>query len=179
MVNEFRFGTSYVPIGKTGLPFQNFRLSGDFPVGRTKKTFTRFTSQPEFPGICGKWETTPVNRIIKITHAHNLHVKVLVFVPFTIRTGLLQNLLKWFKKITLVLQYMYLQLNYASCNVKVDSLTFISFQENYQTAEIYFYSYHVYHSIKQYVIILLTSFFQIKFLDHYRFDLSYVSLLIK
>ena len=38
---------------------------------------------------------------------------------------------------------MYLQLNYASSNVKVDSLTFISFQENYQTAEIYFYSYHV------------------------------------
>ena len=74
---------------------------------------------------------------------------------------------------------MYLQLNYASSNVKVDSLTFISFQENYQTAEIYFYSYHVYHSIKQYVIVLLTSFFQIKFLDHYRFDLSYVSLLIK
>ena len=56
---------------------------------------------------------------------------------------------------------MYLQLNYASSNVKVDSLTFISFQENYQTAEIYFYSYHVYHS-KQYVIILLTSFFQFK-----------------
>ena len=28
-------------------------------------------------------------------------------------------------------------LNYASCNVKVDSLTFIYFQENYQTAEIY------------------------------------------
>ena len=25
----------------------------------------------------------------------------------------------------------------------VDSLTFINFQENYQTAEIYFYSYHV------------------------------------
>ena len=39
---------------------------------------------------------------------------------------------------------MYLQLNYASSNVKkVDSLTFISFQENYQIAEIYFYSYHV------------------------------------
>ena len=52
---------------------------------------------------------------------------------------------------------MYLQLNYASSNVKVDSLTFISFQENYQTAEIYFSSYHVYHSIKQYVIILLTT----------------------
>ena len=27
-----------------------------------------------------------VSRIIKITHAHNLHVKVLDFVPFTIRT---------------------------------------------------------------------------------------------
>ena len=89
-------------------------------------------------------------------------MKVLVFVPFTIRTDLLQNLPKRFKKITLALQYMYLQLNYASCNVKVDSLTFISFQENYQTAEIYFYSYHVYHSIKQYVIILLSSFFQFK-----------------
>ena len=35
---------------------------------------------------------------------------------------------------------MYLQLNYASNNVKVDSLTFISFQENYQTAD---YSYHI------------------------------------
>ena len=27
-----------------------------------------------------------VNKIIKITHAHNLHVKMLVFGPFTIRT---------------------------------------------------------------------------------------------
>ena len=27
-----------------------------------------------------------VNRIIKITHANNLHVKMLVFGPFTIRT---------------------------------------------------------------------------------------------
>ena len=27
-----------------------------------------------------------VNRIIKVTHAHNLHVKMLVFRPFTIRT---------------------------------------------------------------------------------------------
>ena len=34
-------------------------------------------------------------------------------------------------------------LNYVSCNVKVDSLTFISFQENYQAAEMYFHSYHV------------------------------------
>ena len=37
----------------------------------------------------------------------------------------------------------HLQLNYVSCNVKVDTLTFINFQENYQTAEIYFCSYHV------------------------------------
>ena len=38
---------------------------------------------------------------------------------------------------------MYLQLNYTSSNIKVDSLTFISFQENYQTAKIYFYLCHV------------------------------------
>ena len=37
----------------------------------------------------------------------------------------------------------HLQLNYVSCKVKVDSLTFINFQENYQTAEIYFHSSHV------------------------------------
>ena len=37
----------------------------------------------------------------------------------------------------------HLQLNYVSCNLKVDSLTFIKFQENCQTAEIYFCSYHV------------------------------------
>ena len=54
-----------------------------------------------------------------------------------------ENFLKGFLKITSALQYMYLQLNYASSKIKVDSITFISFQENYQTAEIYFYSYHV------------------------------------
>ena len=42
-----------------------------------------------------------VNRIIKITQAHNLHLRVLDFIPFTIRTYnnancLLQNLLKRF-----------------------------------------------------------------------------------
>ena len=36
-----------------------------------------------------------------------------------------------------------MELHYVSRNVKVDSLTFINFQENYQTAEIYFYLYHV------------------------------------
>ena len=30
--------------------------------------------------------SNPVNRIIKITHGHNLHVKLLDFVPCTIRT---------------------------------------------------------------------------------------------
>ena len=55
---------------------------------------------------------------------------------------LLQNFLKRFKEITSA-SLQHLQLNYVSCNVKVDSLTFINFQENYQTAEIYFCSYHV------------------------------------
>ena len=41
-----------------------------------------------------------VNRIIKITLAHNLHVKMFVF-----------------------------KLNYVSCNVKVDNLTFINICE--------------------------------------------------
>ena len=30
--------------------------------------------------------SNPVDRIIKITHAHNLHMKMLDFGPFTIRT---------------------------------------------------------------------------------------------
>ena len=43
----------------------------------------------------------PVNRIMKITHADNLHMKMLDFSPFTIRTGknadcLLENFLKRF-----------------------------------------------------------------------------------
>ena len=54
---------------------------------------------------------------------------------------LLENFSNDFKKSPRLLQH--LPLNYASCNVKVDSPTFINFQENYQTAEIYFYSYHV------------------------------------
>ena len=31
-------------------------------------------------------QSNPLNRIIKITHAHNLDVKMLDFIPFTIRT---------------------------------------------------------------------------------------------
>ena len=81
---------------------------------------------------------------------------------------------------TLALQYMYLLLIYASCNVKVDSLTFISFQENYRTAEIYFYSYYVIPLNKTMLLFCqLTSSNFTKFPDHYSFDLSYVSLLIK
>ena len=60
--------------------------------------------------------------------------------------------------------------------VHLDSLTFISFQENYhETVEIYFYSYHVI-PLNKTVIILSTSFFEF---DCYRFDLSYASLLTK
>ena len=32
--------------------------------------------------------SNPASRIIKITHAHNLYVKMLDFVPFTVRTYL-------------------------------------------------------------------------------------------
>ena len=72
-----------------------------------------------------------VNRIIKITHAHNLHVKMLVFDPFTIRTLKKRKLFttkfsQRFEEITLA-SLQHLQLNYVSCNVKVDSLTFINF----------------------------------------------------
>ena len=51
------------------------------------------------------------------------------------------------------------QFNHASCNAKVDSLPSIYFQENYETAKIYFCSYHVIpDSVEQYLIILSTSF---------------------
>ena len=56
---------------------------------------------------------------------------------------------------------MYLQLTYTSSNVKVDNLTFISFQENYQTAKIYFYLCHVIPLNKTISILLVsTRFFQ-------------------
>ena len=89
-----------------------------------------------------------VNRIIKITHAHNLHVRMLDFDPFTIRTlkkRKLSTKKNFFKRVILRnrLGFITTSANYASCNVMADSLTFINFQENYQTAEIYFYSYHV------------------------------------
>ena len=57
------------------------------------------------------------------------------------------------------------------------SLTFINFQENCQTADMKYISIHImlFHSVKQYVIILSTSFFQIEIRDCYLFDLSYAS----
>ena len=65
-----------------------------------------------------------------------------------------ENFLKRFLKITSALQYMYLQLNYASYNVNVDSLTFINFQENYQLKLPKYISTYImlFHSIKQYLI---------------------------
>ena len=40
IVNGKRISIRNVPIAKTGLPFQNFRLSRNFPVRRTKKSFS-------------------------------------------------------------------------------------------------------------------------------------------
>ena len=83
-----------------------------------------------------KWShSNRVNRIIKITHAQFAREDVGLW-PFYN-----QNFLTQFKEITSA-SLRQLQLNYVSCNVKVDSLTFINFQENYQTAELYFCSYH-------------------------------------
>ena len=84
-----------------------------------------------------------VNRIIKITHAHNLHVKMLIFGPFTIRKRQLKRGKLFNYKIFSNDFKKSPRLYCVSCNVKVDSLTFINFQENYQTAEIYFYLYDV------------------------------------
>ena len=82
-----------------------------------------------FPGLSVReFELSHSNlasRIIKITHAHNLHVKVLDFglLQF-VRKKNVNCLLENLKKITSA-SFHYLQLNYASCNVKVDSLAFI------------------------------------------------------
>ena len=40
LVNGKRISIRNVPIGKMGLPFQNFRLSREFSVAQTKKSFT-------------------------------------------------------------------------------------------------------------------------------------------
>ena len=40
LVNGKRISIRNVPIGKMGLPFQNFRLSPEFSVAQTKKSFT-------------------------------------------------------------------------------------------------------------------------------------------
>ena len=42
-------------VSTPGPPFQNFRLSREFSSGTNPKKRLSFTSQPEFPGICGKW----------------------------------------------------------------------------------------------------------------------------
>ena len=74
-----------------------------------------------------------LNRIIEITQKHNLHVKMLVFRPFTIRklkTGKFftakfsQTILRNHPGFIITLQ-----LNYVSCNVKVDNLTIFNICE--------------------------------------------------
>ena len=104
-----------------------------------------------------------INRIIKITHANNLHMKMLDF-------GLLQFVRKLFtRKFSQTI--LKNQLGFITTSaIKLCfmqrqgwySLTFINFQENYQIVKIYFYSYHViplYKTICK--IILSTSIFEI------------------
>ena len=95
---------------------------------------------------------------------HNLYLKMLNFGPFTIRRFKKRKLFtkKFFQTIFrnhLEASLQHLQLNYASCNVMIDSLTFTNFQENYQLPK--YISTHIMllHSIKQYLIIVSTSFF--------------------
>ena len=55
-INGKRTSIRYVRTGKTGLAFWNFRLSREFSSGTNQKNvYHVFTSQEEFPGICGKW----------------------------------------------------------------------------------------------------------------------------
>ena len=55
-INGKRTSIRYVRIGKTGLAFWNIRLSREFSSGTNQKNvYHVFTSQGEFPGICGKW----------------------------------------------------------------------------------------------------------------------------
>ena len=51
-----------------------------------KKTKQNKTKRPKKGGKKKAVAVESVSQLIKITHAHNLHVKVLDFVPFTIRT---------------------------------------------------------------------------------------------
>ena len=103
-----------------------------------------------------------VNRTIKITHAHNLRVKMLDFGTFynsqtqtRKRKLLTTKSFERFSEITLA-SLQHLQLNYASCNVMIDGLTFTNkLPKNISTHII------LLHSIKQYLIIVsTTSFFQ-------------------
>ena len=55
LVNDKQISIRNVPTRKTGLPFQKFRLSLKFSSGTNQKKRLPFTSQQEFPVICGKW----------------------------------------------------------------------------------------------------------------------------
>ena len=92
-----------------------------------------------FPGLyVRKFELSDrnlVNRIIKITHAHNLHVKKSKLFTRKFSQPILKNQLGFITTSAIKLCFKQRQGWY--------SLTFINFQENYQTVEIYFHSYHV------------------------------------
>ena len=55
MGNKYPCGTSQ--LGKRDYLIRISVSPRNFPVGWTKKGFKPFTSQQEFPGICGKWWT--------------------------------------------------------------------------------------------------------------------------
>ena len=59
------------------------------------------------------------------------------------------TLMTWFLKVFA----SYKKRAFTKYNVKFDRLTFISLQENSETVEIYFYSYHVIPSIKEYYFV--------------------------
>ena len=54
LVNDKQISFRNVPTGKTGLPFQKFRLSLKVSSGTNQTKRLSFTSQQEFPGSCGK-----------------------------------------------------------------------------------------------------------------------------
>ena len=58
MVNEFPFGTSQS--GKRDYLLRVSVCPENFPMGRTKKTFTIYIPTG-IPGICGNWWTTCIN----------------------------------------------------------------------------------------------------------------------
>ena len=83
--------------------------------------------------VCtSKCRTLPLSWFV---HAHNLHVKKSKLFTRKFSQPILKNQLGFITTSAIKLCFKQRQGWY--------SLTFINFQENYQTAEIYFHSYHV------------------------------------